>query len=169
MTNRCNIERLFKEHYAGLYSLALALLKDDEEARDAVHDVFADLLSSGTRGDIGKGYLVRCVRNRCINLLRDMPLRESVERLISTELTLTGAADDRREGYLSELERIIREELPPQCSRVMLLRFDNGLEYTEIAEELGISKVAVYKHLKNGIEQIRKKINCQTLDYGEIS
>ena len=75
MMNRDNIEWLFKAHYPGLYSLALALLKDEEAARDVVHDVFADLLSSDEHGDKGKGYLVRCVRNRCLNLLREMPVR----------------------------------------------------------------------------------------------
>lgn len=168
MTNRGNIERLFKEHYQELYSLALALLKDEDAARDAVHDVFADLLSSDVHGDKGKGYLIRCVRNRCLNQLREMPLRESIDRLVSTDVGLTEAADDQREEYLARMRRIIREELPPQCSRIMQLRFESGLSYMEIADELGISKVAVYKHLRNGLDYIRKKLTCQTFGYGEI-
>lgn len=68
-------------------------------------------------------------------------------------------ADTDREQYLMKLAKLIREELPPQCSAVMLMRYEEGLQYQEIADKLGISKVAVYKHLKNGIDIIKKKIN----------
>ncbi|MDE6023418.1 MAG: sigma-70 family RNA polymerase sigma factor [Muribaculaceae bacterium] len=53
---------------------------------------------------------------------------------------------------------MISESLPYQCSKVMLLRYESGFSYADIAEELGISKVAVYKHLKNGLDQIRAKL-----------
>lgn len=44
MTNRNDIEQLFKAHYAEMRRLAVALLHDDDLSRDIVHDVFATLL-----------------------------------------------------------------------------------------------------------------------------
>ncbi len=44
MTNRNDIEKLFKAHYQQMYRLAKALLQDDDLARDIVHDVFESLL-----------------------------------------------------------------------------------------------------------------------------
>ncbi|MDE7135665.1 MAG: sigma-70 family RNA polymerase sigma factor [Muribaculaceae bacterium] len=159
MTDRNCIERLFREHYSAMYRLAAILLKDDTSARDVVHDVFATLLRSETEEEIGAGYLMRAVRNRCLNLLRDMPLTTSVERLINVDMI---AADEEdvlnHEESLIKLSKIIREELPPQCSKVMLLRYKEGLQYQEIADRLSISKVAVYKHLKNGLDIIRRKL-----------
>ncbi len=160
MTDRRYIERLFKENYQRLYSLAFAMLKEDQAAHDAVHDVFADLLHSGAYVDKGTGYLIRCVRNRCLNLIKDMPVRESIERLIMTEEGVGRFfGEDDCEETLVKVRSIISDQLPTQCSRVMKLRYEEGLSYEEIGIQLGISKVAVYKHLKNGISQIRKIIN----------
>ena len=159
MTTRENIERLFKDNYSGLYALALALLRDEDMARDAVHDVFADLLISCRDDGIGKGYLVRCVRNRCINLLKEMSARERIGALIPSGWPQTEEDNEElHEEYLSRLRKMIADELPPQCSKIMRLRYEEGLSYQDIADSCGISKVAVYKHLRNGLDYIRKNM-----------
>lgn len=159
MTDRKHIERLFRENYSAMFRLAAILLKDEASARDVVHDVFAGLLRSETDVEVGPGYLMRAVRNRCINQLRDMPLTTGVDRLINADLIATDEDDVlNSEEYLVKLAKIIREELPPQCSRVMLMRYEEGLQYQKIAELLSISKVAVYKHLKNELDIIRRKL-----------
>lgn len=157
MTGKDNIANLFRENYSQLYSFAFTLLKDEAAAHDAVHDVFADLLNSDINISIGNGYLMRSVRNRCLNIIRDMPIKENVERLVMTESgfeSIFGNDLDYEEN-LDMIRRIIREYLPHQCSKVMLLRYESGYSYADIAEELGISKVVVYKHLKNGLDKIR--------------
>lgn len=159
MTDRDHIERLFREHYSAMYRQAMILLKDESSARDVVHDVFARLLRSDIAEEIGAGYLLRAVRNRCLNQLRDMSLTTGVERLINADMLVAEDDDDiDREQYLIKLAKLIREDLPPQCSKVMLLRYEEGLQYQEIAERLRISKVSVYKHLKNGLDIIKRKL-----------
>lgn len=59
MTNRNDIERLFKAHYAQMYRLAKALLHDDDLARDIVQDVFASLLDGTHDSPISSSYLLR--------------------------------------------------------------------------------------------------------------
>lgn len=160
MADRNDIERLFRENYRKMYSLAFALLKDGDSARDVVHDIFAGLLDVDAIPEIGAGYLMRAVRNRCVNLLRDMSARERIENLIRAGEPETN--DDEcwreREDRIGAIRFIIREQMPPQCSRAMRLRFETGLSYKEIAREMAISEVAVYKHLKNGLDYIRKNL-----------
>lgn len=159
MTKRDNIERLFKDNYSGLYSLAMILLKDEDMARDSIHDVFADLLMSGKDDSIGKGYLVRCVRNRCINLLKEMTARDRIVRLIPSVIPQIEEDDEKQyEEYLDRMRQMIAAELPPQCSKIMHLRYEEGRAYQDIADSCGISKVAVYKHLRNGLDYIRKNL-----------
>ena len=43
MTTKDDIERLFRTHYAAMYRLAMLILRDDDVARDIVHDVFERL------------------------------------------------------------------------------------------------------------------------------
>lgn len=82
MTNRTDIERLFREHFAPMLRVALALLHDDAQARDAVHDVFAGLMERETAPELITGaYLLRAVRNRCLNHIRDCEIHRRVERL----------------------------------------------------------------------------------------
>ena len=50
-------------------------------------------------------------------------------------------------------------ELTPQTRKVLDLRFRQRLKYREIATELGISEVAVYKHLAQGIRKLKQKFN----------
>ena len=160
MTEIDNIERLFKANYTQLYSLAFMMLKDEAMSHDAVHDVFADLLQSRGKQAVGLGYLMRCVRNRCLNIIRDLPMKESVERLIMTSEGAESFYDaSEEENNMERIRSIISKELPPQCSRAMLLRFESQLSYSDIAEEMGVSKVAVYKHLKHGLDYIRKNLN----------
>ena len=63
MTTKDEIERLFRSHYAAMYRLAMLILRDDDVARDIVHDVFEALLVSG-KEDVSEGYLLTAVRNR---------------------------------------------------------------------------------------------------------
>lgn len=49
--------------------------------------------------------------------------------------------------------------LPEQTRKVVKLRFCSRLKYSEIAEELSVSEVSVYKHLRRAINVIRQKFN----------
>ena len=78
MTNRNDIEQLFKAHYAQMHRLAVALLHDDDLARDIVHDVFASLLDGTPQILITGGYLLKAVRNRCLNHIRDCEIHQRI-------------------------------------------------------------------------------------------
>ena len=45
------IEQLFKRHYRKMYLLAKVLLRDGDAAKDAVSDVFADMLDNNATVD----------------------------------------------------------------------------------------------------------------------
>ncbi|MDE6443192.1 MAG: sigma-70 family RNA polymerase sigma factor [Muribaculaceae bacterium] len=158
MTTKGMIERLFKEHYSHLYSLAYTMLKDEEEAHDVVHEVFSNILHTGLHEEYGKGFLIRCVRNQCINLIRRMPRKESIGRRLVIEGYGELTEDEDFEEMLAAIHKMIVYELPEQSSRIMTLRYEEGLSYQTIADRLGISKVAVYRHLRTGIDYLRKNI-----------
>lgn len=60
---------------------------------------------------------------------------------------------------IARIYQIIKSELTPQCRRIMELRFINGLSFANVAENLGISETAVYKHVRQALVIIRKKLN----------
>ena len=65
-------EQLFHSHYEAMYRLAFTYLHDKEESRDIVSEVFARLWDSGlpVRADMQRPFLLACIRNRCLNVIR---------------------------------------------------------------------------------------------------
>ncbi len=159
MTKRNEIERLFRSNYAAMLLLASRLMHDRETARDIVHDVFASLLAD-TPETVTAAYLLKGVRFACMTHMRNMSLRNRLNQLYALEADETAYGEDwPDEEDVTRLNGIIDSDLPPQCRRVVRLRFASKLTYKEIAEELGISEVAVYKHLRHAMNVLRQKFN----------
>ena len=151
------IEWLFRQHYAQLTRLARSLLYDAEEARDVVSEVFATLLGADIAPRNVEGYLSASVRNRCLNLLEHKSVRAKFERAYTLEMKAESqpVTDDDR---LKRLMAYAEQNLTEQTLRVFRMRHLQGMKYQEIAHELGISRVMVYKHLAQAMEKIREYI-----------
>lgn len=159
MTKKTDIELLFRTHYAAMYRLARMLLHDDDTARDVIHDVFASLIDGGSAVEITGAYLLSAVRNRSLNHIRNTGIRQRLNSLYLLEVEDTEREDWPDEETLNRLSGLMESALTPQCRRVVNLRFRDGLTYEQIRSTLGISRVAVYKHLRHAIETIRKNMN----------
>lgn len=74
------VERLFRENYRRMFLVAVFLLHDEAEGKDVVHDVFETVMRNGIelRGETASGYLLSSTRNRCLNRLRSMRIKEKV-------------------------------------------------------------------------------------------
>ena len=159
MTDKTHIERLFREYYRQLHRLARMLLHDDDLARDIVHDVFASLLSGCKEDSVTIGFILNSVRNRCLNYIRDASVSQRLASLYYVDSDEYDTEEWPDEETIKEIYFIIQSELTPRCRRAMELRFVEGLKFYQVAEAMGISEVAVYGHVRRGIEIIRKKLN----------
>ena len=169
------IEQLFRAHYPRMYQLALVLLKDEAASKDVVSDVFADVLDGkvALRPDTGRSYLLVCVRNRCLTLINRQKMKDRVHHLLQADASPTIVPSDATCASVDSAFALIEQEedkqdailaymdseLTPQTRQVFTLRFRQKLKYREIATELGISEVAVYKHLSQGIKKLKQKFN----------
>ncbi len=158
MTIKDDIERLFREHYAAMYRFAMIILREDDVARDIVHDVFEALLISG-RSDVSEVYLLAAVRNRCLKYIRSLSAQDRMKAayfVYETEIEDEDWPDDET---IVLIKSTVSHELTDVCRRVVDLRFSEGKSYQEIADILSVSKVAVYKHLRHAIDVLRKKLS----------
>lgn len=151
-----HIESLFKQHYQAMYRLAFMMLHDEEESRDIVHDVFARLLDGDIRFDSGKAraFLLSCVRNGCLNVMRSQDYRERAMRYFPVDDE--NASDS--EAFESEIEALqdgISHLTPPVCREIILLHYNDGLTFKDIAARLQVSETTIYKHLRNALNQLR--------------
>lgn len=152
-----DIERLFRQSYPSLLGLATALLHDPETARDIVHDVFAAILDNPPAAPLTTGYAARAVRNSCISHLRHLSVRE---RFAGMYLPESEWDDDEwpPEALLQRIRALAVSYPSEQGRRVLHLRFGLGMKYAEIASALGISQVAVYKHLRHALDVLRQSL-----------
>lgn len=179
--NKETIEQLFRQHYLRMYQLARVLLKDDAASKDVVSEVFADVLDGKTQLGLDNetiasnspqpsanagSYLLVCVRHKCLNLLSRKKMKDRVHHLLKADtspsiapLEATIAEIDKETEKYEAILAYMDAELTPQTRKVLDLRFRQKLKYREIATELGISEVAVYKHLAQGIRKIKQKFN----------
>ena len=161
MTNKEEIEQLFQANFRGLHKLACSILGDSEEARDVVSSVFVALLDGKITLPEGKGeaYLRSCVRNRCLDAVRQLSVKEKVMRHIAlTAPDNTTVQEEAREHRLEIIRDCVETELTPAERRVFELRFGIGLKYRKIAERLDISETAVYRNLSRALTKIKNRV-----------
>ena len=147
-----HIELLFKEHYQVMLKLAVMLLHDKEEARDIVHDVFTRLLDGDIRFDMDKAeaFLLSCVRNSCLNVMRSRSTREQAMRLYLPEESTEGL-----EERVQALQDGLKDLKPPICLDIVLMHYRDGMTFKEIAAHFGVSETTIYKHLREAMNQLR--------------
>ena len=161
MQDKKHIEQLFLQHYAAMYRLALLILHDAEESKDVVSEVFEQVLGSqmAVRPETAGAFLLRSVRNRCLNAIDRRRLQDQLRQLYARHLAETDEPLQAVEERLHRLRQCIDHDLPPQARRVLLMRYQEGLSYAEVARQLDISEAMVYKHLRNAFNHIKVKLN----------
>lgn len=157
MTTKEDIEQLFRSHYRAMFILANRMLHDSDTSRDIVHDIFAGLLS-GCYERVTPSFLMTGVRMACLKHIRSLSFRERVSRLYMLDFEETYDDVWPHDEDVVKINAII-DLLPEQTRKVIKLRFCSRLKYREIAEELSVSEVSVYKHLRHAINVIRQSFN----------
>ena len=163
---------IYERHYLILCGFANQLLGDPAWAEEIVDDTIFYLWEHREDVEIThslRAYLMKAVRNRCLNAIHSLPNREEI-RLSAfaedVEFFDSIFIDDAHPlGHLLEkelenelLSRI--EELPPECRAVFKKSRFEGKKYEEISAELGISVNTVKYHIKNALAFLQEKLKA---------
>ncbi len=153
------VEILFRKYYKPMYVKAYGILGDDQESKDVVGDVFSSLLerdfcpAASTEGQ----YLLATVRHRCLNRLRDRSNRERMAKLYVDSQDEGSETDD--DGLLRQLRDFAHKCLSQLEFDIFTMRFVEGMEYNEICQRTGFSRVAVWKHLSHIVKLLKEQFN----------
>ena len=152
---------IYHQYWQELYGIAHRLLKEQNLAEDVLHDVFADLWERRKKLYIEsslRGYLMVCVRNRCLKTLRQY---KKVEELPS-ELHITDSSQESQ-LYRNELqERLyhLLERVPRKSKEVFVLSREEQLSYKEIASRTNLSIKSVEYHISKVLMKLRSAISA---------
>ena len=151
-------ETLYKHCFPPAMRLAISLLNEEDEARDTVQEVFARLWESKVRADNPMAFIMRAVRNACINRIRTLDTRQRIQR----RLTLEPPPDDSDPIDRTEaVTAAIRQLLSPRQKQVVDKIYAEGMSYKETAESLGVTVAAVNKNIVAALRKLRSHFNVE--------
>jgi RNA polymerase sigma-70 factor (ECF subfamily) len=139
-------EQTILPHLNAAYNLARWLLRNEDDAADAVQEACLRALKffGGFRGGDGRTWLLTIVRNTCYTRLGQGRAHGEATMFDEEMHSPDAPADDPEEMLMRsyEGERLKRalEDLPAEFREVVILRELEGLSYKEIA---GIADVPV--------------------------
>ena len=164
---------LVERHHRRAYAIALALVRDEEDAREIVQEAFIRVykgLSQFHGGSAFFTWLYRIVHNLSIDLIRKPSRREAeLEAVLETEDPADNEflrfpdADPQDVVQRSQLrERIAAalDELPAYHRGVIVMREVQGMSYEEMAEAMGVSKGTIMSRLFHARKKLQKALEA---------
>ena len=148
---------MFRQHYEKMYNLARYLLSDDDESKDVVSEVFTTILANNAvlMPESEEGFLMRSVRNRCLNLIAHKGVKERVTKLLIDDADVI--LSDKTDGRLEQLMLLIEDLEPPIRKQIFRLHYLKEMSYQEVADKVAVSKVTVFNHLSKAMDWIKKQ------------
>ncbi|MEX5217139.1 MAG: sigma-70 family RNA polymerase sigma factor [Nitrospiraceae bacterium] len=166
MTNFTAAERfsVFGEYYDELVTYLTAKLRSRDQAMDVAQETYLRVLARESSQPIlqPRAFLYRTALNLSIDLFRKR--RQQAEETLDSDGIqdfLTMPADQERIIESRQQVRILYGailELPPKCRQVFLLHKFKERSHAQIAEDLGISKSMVEKHIIKAMTHCRNRL-----------
>lgn len=140
----------FKEIWLPLadrfYRVAYYLLESQEDAEDAVQELYIKLLRSPGSAKLIRdplAYGITLLRNICIDAIRRREKRKSES--LQEYMMVDSRGPERAFCEKDYLNRLISEidKLPKKQAEVLKMRVLDGLEYEKISRRTGLSQVNI--------------------------
>jgi RNA polymerase sigma-70 factor (ECF subfamily) len=141
-----------------VFSVALRFLRDREGAEELAQDVFLQIYQQLGRienASHATWWLRRAICHRCIDEARKRKLRPRVGLEDAPEPAVKDSAQD---PFLSEQLRRMVATLPEKARAVVLLRYQEDMDPSEIAEMLDMPVSTVKSHLHRSLTVMRVRM-----------
>jgi RNA polymerase sigma-70 factor (ECF subfamily) len=149
---------IFKHYYSGLCEYASHFLFNSETAEDIVQEVFVTIWEKADKitfeGSL-KSYIVRMVRNRCLDYLKHEKVKQRYNHE-NSEMSLIEEPDYFAESELELQVKNALDQLPKRCKEIFIKSRFEGMDNNAIAEFYGISKGTVEVQVSHALKKLRK-------------
>ncbi|MFV0538317.1 MAG: RNA polymerase sigma-70 factor [Dysgonomonas sp.] len=163
-------KHLYDVHYDALCIYANHYVDDNFIAETIVGDIIFSLWQSREQLNIThtlRSYLMKAVKNRCINHFGYLMRLETLKTNLKTEME--SASQNYESTYDYPLSRILEKELdlkiqesisklPDLTRRIFELSRFSDMSYQDIAEATGVSHDSVKYHIKSALAKLREDL-----------
>ena len=156
------LQQLFQRFQPMLVAYACQYLRSEEDAREAVQDVFMGVWNNREHLQLDeslKPYLYTATRNKALNYLN----RRRLAAVSIEEAPVYASERPKVEAAMEaeELKALIYDEvrrLPERCREIFLLSRREGLSNREIAERLAVSEKTVENQMTIALKRLRARV-----------
>jgi RNA polymerase sigma-70 factor (ECF subfamily) len=148
--NAIDVEQLYRRYAPMVLRRCRRLLQNEEQAVDAMQDVFVRLLGHRDRlhGLYPSSLLYRMATNVCLNIIRDRKSDKTDSGEDALARIACCAEQETRTLAAVILDRIFLRERP-STREIAVLHFVDGMTYSEVARETNLSVSGVRKRLRD--------------------
>ncbi len=138
------------------------MLKDEQSAYDAMHEVFLKVISNRNRltGTYPSSLLYRIATNVCLNRLRNES-KHTISKYLDILHNISFFDQQEADDAAKKLLEYVLERENESARSIAIMYFVNGMTIKEIAETMKLSVSGVHKQL----EKLRRRIR----EDGEVS
>ena len=158
-----------------MWSIARKMLRNPDDAEDAVQEIFVDIWKNAARFDESQSsettFIAMIARRRVIDRIRHSTRRISPDSLDDVLLEPFTRSD--REMQISveakEAAEAMRTQRPEQ-QQVLRLSIIQGMSHQEISDATGMPIGTVKTHARRGLMQVRQVLGLGSEDrFKEVS
>lgn len=153
-------EYILSFYEKAIYNYCLRILKNSPNALDATQETFIKVFIHRKEIDPEKNiktWIFTIATNTAYDFLRSKKRKQEVSLDEENETIANIKAYYPQEGLLSDVEKAL-EEINSEYKRVLLLFYQQGFEYKEIAEILEMPINTVKTHISRGKEQLKERL-----------
>jgi len=164
--NSSYIGQLFDRYALLLLGMCMKYLKNEEDARDSVQQVFLKVLSDVNRHEIQyfRAWIYQVAKNHCLMQLRKKHTRYQ-EEIAEKHMPDTAALEDtstfkEKDQLLENMEHALEQLNMEQRTCVRLFYLDK-LSYQQISGQTGYTLLQVKSYIQNGKRNLKQLIEKQ--------
>src|SRR5687768_9850010 len=149
---------IIRKHQNMVFSVALHMLRSRPAAEDLAQEVFLELYRSLGRLESDAhvvSWLRRVASHRCIDEIRR---RNHRQEFATDTLPEPGHSPQTRDVFGAERLQVMVAQLPENARMVVVLRYQEEMEPTEIASTLNMPVNTVKSHLGRSIAALRESL-----------
>jgi RNA polymerase sigma-70 factor (ECF subfamily) len=163
---------LFKRYTLLLLGVCIKYLKDEDEAKDSVQQIFLKTITelNKYRVEYFKSWIYMVAKNHCLMKLRDRQGKYTADLTDNISSVHTEQEHEERLRHIErnntlELMNVALKELGEEQRQCLISFYLQKKSYQEIAEASGFSMLQVKSYIQNGKRNLKiildKKINQQ--------
>ena len=149
---------IMHQHQGMVYGTCMRILGNNADAEDAAQECFLKLVRNAdrVRYSLG-GWLHRCATHVSLNVRKQAQARQRREKVYRQAREAELYGDDEWRKIVPYLDRAL-DELPPRCRYLLVECYLRQRRRTQVAEELRISRVTLYRRLDEAVQLLRRKL-----------